>query len=461
MKTNSIRTWKRLIDTCLFVILISAPGALEIGTCSWSQAHGNEAHTAYADADIVLPYEIFWKEIIEYGEISGSPVVSGDRLVLLSAQSPLSHHPLSTMPINYSLECYTMDRNGLHLDWFKLLTGISLGMSPAIAGDRVICPSFQELQCYALETGYEIWKTKLPEPSTSVVICDYDFAVVETYGGHLHLIDTTDGKIVWTKDTLEGAECYFLPAVTAGDDKLFVRYELSDEEGIAAFNLKGELLWKKTGKVIHRYADDSACVTLFTAGILFVVGNPPALFALDGESGEVLWTYEGGLLDALTSDGKNIYIYSRTDESVLCLDVLSGKKVWKSSSIFPGESENELIIEKSIISTRTCVFICSQSLDIDSGQIFGIDNQTGEVIWISEELKDLRGPLILCSDLLIARTSNSLLAFNKSLEAYESKEEELDSTEKSHYQWIILIIAFIGLLIGAILAHNHIKLRRI
>ncbi len=428
------------MDTYLFVILIFAPGTLGTEPCSWNQVHGNEAHTAYADIDIIFPYEILWKETVEYGEISGSPVVSGNRLVLLCAQSPLSHHPLSTWPTNYALQCYTMGGNGLRLDWSQSISGISLGTSPAIADDRVLCPSSQQLRCYALETGHEIWETELPgEPSTPVVVHDARFAVVETVeGNHLHLVDMTDGKIVWTIDTLEGIECSFLHAVTAGDDKLFVRYELQDEEGVAAFNMEGELLWKRTGQVIHRFADDNACVTLFTAGTLFVVGNPPVLLALDGESGEVLWTYEGGFLDALTSDGRNIYVYSRIDEGVLCFDVPSGKKVWTSSSIFPGESENTLLFEKSIISTRGCVFICNQSLDIDSGQIFGVDNRTGEVVWKSEELKNLRGSLVLCNDLLIAKTSNSLFAFNK-------LSDEIPPTEKSALliASIIAIVVFI------------------
>ena len=49
------------------------------------------------------------------------------------------------------------------------------------------------------------------------------------------------------------------------------------------------------------------------------------LQALDGELGNVLWSYKGKhLLDDLSSDCKHFYVYDKIDEGVISLDVYSG-----------------------------------------------------------------------------------------------------------------------------------------
>jgi len=428
MKVKNRTMRKELTYICLFIVLVSSMGSVNSKTCNWTQSHGNEAHTAHCDTDIVPPLVLLWKNTLEQGGISGS-VASGDRLVLLS--------PLGTPQLDYSLLCFKIDKTGLQTVWRRTLLAVGRGTIPAIAGNKVICPSSQMLHCFDLETGYTVWETGFDStPRTPIVIQDTDMAAVTTIpagpgkSGSLSLVDISTGKIVWTKKSLEDVQCHFFDIATAGDGKIFACYATSDERGIVAFNLQGELLWKRIGKLLNKCADECMYVMLYTRGILFAVGSPTTLFALDGETGDVLWAYEGKtLLDNLSSDGKNIYVYSKTDEGVLCLDVHTGDEIWKSPPLFQGDRELLITIDKSVVSTRTCVFVCRHTYEnIGTTQIFALDGNTGAVIWTSEELENLRGPLILCNDMVIAKASSTLFAFG---ELHDIGAPTLESTPES------------------------------
>ena len=412
MRTIYRISGKWIVSISLVIALATSAGSLE-NVCNWSQSHGNAAHTAHCDVNMTPPFGIVWEKTLESGGISGSPVVSGDYLVILSPRGTVWHE--------YSLLCFRMERTELKFVWRQSLLSAELGTTPAIIGSRVICPSVNGLHCFDLETGRTLWECEFESTPETPVIIQNDLAAVttkpvfQTRYGYLSLVDISIGEILWTVKNLEGTPCHFSNMTTAGDGRLFVCYSATDEEGIAAFNLEGELLWKKPGEMFHVFVEDSACVTLFTEGILFAVGVPTTLFALDGESGDILWSYEGkSLVDALSSDGAHIYVYSRADEAALCLDIHTGKEIWKSLPLFPGDRELLMFFDKSLISSKNCVFICRHITE-DSGtaNIFALDSITGGLIWTSEELEDLSGPLILWNDMLIAKTPTTLLAFGE------------------------------------------------
>jgi len=402
----------------------------------WNQSYGDQAHTAYVNTEVTFPLEIIWKKNVVHGEISGSPVLKDDKLIILTSQNiPEGKN---------SLFCYNVDKNGLSLHWSTSLFDTAQGISPVIIGDSVICSSSQSLQCFDLETGSDVWEIKFTDTTclSPTVLPDSNRVIVPTLNGHLYLIDALKGNIIWAKDNLFNNEYHFYPLVTASDDKLFVYYKQKNEKGIVAFDLSGDLLWIKKGEIIHTYVDDNAYVTLFNEGILFALHNPKTLWALDGDSGKIIWEYHGnGLLDVLSSDDKNVYIYSKMIEGVISIDMQTGKEVWKSQFIFPGESESEIIIDKSILSIKNCIFICHRSFDIKSGRIFGLDKENGSIIWKSEEISNIKGPLIFYHGLLIVKSGTLLIAFS----------ETWDNSEFVSNRFLVQLFAILillGIIIG-------------
>ena len=400
----------------------------------WNQSYGDQAHTAYVNTEVTFPLEVIWKKNVVHGEISGSPILKDDKLIILTSQNiPEGKN---------SLFCYNVDKNGLSLNWSQSLCVTAQGISPVIIGDSVICSSSQSLQCFDLETGSDIWEIKFTDTTclSPTALPDSNIVIVPTLDGHLYSIDALKGNIIWIKDNLFDNACHFYPLVTASDDKLFVCYKQKNEKGIVAFDLSGNLLWIKKGEIIHIYVDDNAYVALFNEGILFALHDPKTLWALDGDSGKILWEYNGnGLLDVLSSDDKNVYIYSKMIEGVISIDMQTGKEVWKSQSIFPGESESAIIIDKSILSIKNCIFICHRSFDIKSGHIFGLDKENGSVIWKSEEISNIKGPLIFYHGLLIVKSGTSLITF------YEKCDKSEFVSKISSFIILILLIIIIGI----------------
>lgn len=440
----------------LLMSLLLSVGSTISRPCNWNQYQGDEAHSAYNDSDIVPPLHLIWKRSLERGGISGSPVASGNRLVVLS--------PLGTVMHDYALLCYEIKEDGLQLIWQRSLSMVEPGTTPAIVGNTVVCPSNRMLHCFDLETGHTIWEFEFySSPLTPVVIRESNTLVVTTKSGGLSLVDTSTGEIGWTQKSLKDVPCYFFNVPVVGDERIFVNYSASDEDGIAAFDLQGTFLWKRTEKLFHKCADDNPYITLYTGGTLFVVGIPTILFALDDDTGDILWVYEEkGLLNAFSSDGKNIYVYSRTDEGVLCLDVNTGEEIWKSPPLFPGDKESLIIIDKSLVSTKKHVFVCRHTMEnIGSDQIFALDSATGELVWTSEKIDDLKGPLILCNDMLIAKTSTALYAFGQPSQATsvppsappESTPPDTSppATEPSPHipEWYLIVVA--GIIIGILI----------
>ncbi|MBU7046094.1 MAG: PQQ-binding-like beta-propeller repeat protein, partial [Theionarchaea archaeon] len=336
-------------------------------TCNWSHTYGNGARTSYCDTDIVPPFDFLWKSTVQHGAITGAPVVSGDYLVLVET--------LGTLTYDGSLICYRMTGTGLENVWSRPLSWVDLGVSPVIAGNKVIYHSLGKLLCFDLETGHMLWEAEYEFTPISPGIINAGMAVATTDDGCLSVIDISTGDIISTQKSLNGVPCHFFQMVTVGDGNIFCCFTTAEEEGVAAFNVQGELLWKRTGDVRYRAVDHSVHVILYTEGILFVVFSDNTLQALDGESGDVLWSYQGKhLLDDLSSDGKHFYVYDKADEGVVCLDVYSGEVLWKSPSLFAGDRDLRIDFYKSLVSSQDCVFICRHTLwDMDTPRIFALD----------------------------------------------------------------------------------------
>ncbi|MGC1120081.1 MAG: PQQ-binding-like beta-propeller repeat protein [Candidatus Methanofastidiosia archaeon] len=400
---------------------------------NWSQFHGDEGHTSHADS-IISPTSITWENTLEYhkygveniyGAVSGSPVAEENRIIVLSDWMYESL-PLVYPQHDYLLLCFEMEKQGLILLWQILLPEAVIGMSPAIYKGRIIVPSGTKLLSFDLETGQPLWETSVSfSAGTPVILHDLGMVVVITRRG-FSAIDADDGSGIWTIRDLEGNQCHFFDVPTAGDGRIFVCYETENEEGIAAFDTNGELLWKREGKIQRTCINECFFATLYTGGILFAIDDSGTLCALDSETGITLWTYQGKtLLGNMSSDGKNLYVYSKTDEGVICLNGRTGEEIWKSPALFAGERDVPIYVYKSLVSTQNHIFICRYSVhDIGNTQIIALDKQTGERVWESEELEGLEGPLIVCDNFLIAKTSSRLIGFGSQTEPIESTPPE-------------------------------------
>lgn len=401
------------------VMIMMGCNWIQSQTGSWPQFGSDETHSFHTNTSLSPPLIISWEKPTEKAAISGSPVANENRMALLFY--------LGTFTSDYSLQGFTLNEGGLHFQWHVSLSGIQLGTSPAIAGSNIICPSNYNLSCFRLEDGEKVWEVTLDSQALAPVILENaSKAAGTTLSGELFLIDVNQGNTIWIQRNLEGEQCYFFDIPTGGDGKIFVCYATENEEGIAAFDIAGKLLWTKVVRLQSTCINECSFIILYRDGTLYVLDESGILCALDSETGDIRWTYSGKtLLGVMSSDGENLYVYSKTDEGVICLNARTGAESWGSSHLFPGEKDIPIYVYKSIVSTQGHVFICRYSIhDIGNTQIIALDRQTGERVWESEQLEGLEGPLIVCDGFLIAKTTSRLIGFESQTEPIESTPPE-------------------------------------
>ena len=154
------------------------------------------------------------------------------------------------------------------------------------------------LQTLDLKTGKPGWETKYPATYRGGINSDRGPRCVPTVqnntvllhgaGGHLHAIDATTGKAVWTRDTwrdFNGLEGYFgagsSPIIFA--KKVVLNTGGRGENGVAAFDLK-------TGKTLWQAVDERASYSAPIAwkGQAIFITRLQTL-AINPENGELQW----------------------------------------------------------------------------------------------------------------------------------------------------------------------------
>jgi outer membrane protein assembly factor BamB len=132
------------------------------------------------------------------------------------------------------------------------------------------------------------------------------------------------------------------------------------------------LLWHYTERPLLEFPP------IYANGRLYAVNNSGNAFALDADSGKVLWERRIGRLNASSpayARGR-IYIVNLVPGHVLKLDAKTGKILWKRS--LPGRAESS-----PLVLGHTLYFGC------EDGELFALSTRNGNVRWATQ----LGGPV--------------------------------------------------------------------
>jgi outer membrane protein assembly factor BamB len=132
------------------------------------------------------------------------------------------------------------------------------------------------------------------------------------------------------------------------------------------------LLWHFTEKPLLEFPP------VYDGGKLYFVNNNGFAYALDADTGKVLWKRRIGRLNASspTYYKHRLYIVSLEPGHVLKLDAKTGKVLWKHS--LPGRAESS-----PLVMGRTLYFGC------ENDQLFALSTRNGNVRWATT----LAGPV--------------------------------------------------------------------
>jgi len=132
------------------------------------------------------------------------------------------------------------------------------------------------------------------------------------------------------------------------------------------------LLWHYTGRPLLEFPP------IYVGGKLYFVNNNGYAFALDANTGKVLWERRIGLLNASSPAyyKHRLYIVNLVPGHVVKLDAKTGKVLWKRT--LPGRAESS-----PLVMDGTVYFGC------EDGQLFALSSRNGHTRWATS----LGGPI--------------------------------------------------------------------
>jgi outer membrane protein assembly factor BamB len=131
-------------------------------------------------------------------------------------------------------------------------------------------------------------------------------------------------------------------------------------------------LWRYRNKPLLEFPP------IYVGGKLYAVNNNGYAFALDADTGKVLWERRIGALNASspTYYRHRLYIVNLVPGHIVKLDAKTGKTIWKKS--LPGRAESS-----PVVVDRTVYFGC------EDGGLYALSTISGAVRWVTQ----LGGPI--------------------------------------------------------------------
>jgi outer membrane protein assembly factor BamB len=131
-------------------------------------------------------------------------------------------------------------------------------------------------------------------------------------------------------------------------------------------------LWRYTERPLLEFPP------IYVGGKLYAVNNSGFAFALDADTGKVLWERRIGLLNASspTYYRHRLYIVNLVPGHIVKLDAKTGKTIWKKP--LPGRAESS-----PVVVDRTVYFGC------EDGNLYALSTISGAVRWTTQ----LGGPV--------------------------------------------------------------------
>ncbi len=187
--------------------------------------------------------------------------------------------------VDFSGDVYALRTTDGLLLW-QASIGDRAGSSPVL-GDGVLFVAGAQgvVQAFDTASGKLIWRVDAGLPIWSTPAYGSGFLYVEDYSGGVHALDGRDGHQVWSYQT--SGELRMSPALYG--QKLIVASSGYEAGGVVALDaVTGAVLWTRSisgnnlwsAPAVARTADGRSLVLL---------GNLGWLYAIDADSGEVVW----------------------------------------------------------------------------------------------------------------------------------------------------------------------------
>lgn len=203
-------------------------------------------------------------------------------------------------------------------------------------------------------------------------------------------------ELVWF--TEEIGQGYAAPVVT--NDKLLINGEADSTSYLFAFDLKGKLLWKTAngkeyyGKGFSASFPGSRSTPTVVGDLVYSSSGKGRLAGYELATGKEKWAVDmvpelGGIenqfgfSESPLIDGDKVYFMAGgAENNMVALNRFTGKTVWSSKAL----GDTAAFCSPLLITLPTRKVLVTLSTRF----VFGVDAQTGELLWSSKTLNDFK-----------------------------------------------------------------------
>ncbi|MFP9191946.1 PQQ-binding-like beta-propeller repeat protein [Natronosalvus vescus] len=220
------------------------------------------------------------------------------------------YHPTATGPTGPVSERWVFETDGR----------ISGG---AAIADQTVYVGSGNSYFYAMDinSGDKIWSTRIPAANyNSTPTISGDKIFVNDGAGDIVAFDREFGEIVWDTNS-HNVRPVGSPSLI--NDIIYTNSDDGEVVGIARGS--GDIKWR------HEIDGRGSMTTAISNGILYAVGVPHHVYALDLESQERLWETETGSSTMGLAVGKDhVYAGAQKNETIYAFDPQNGEIIWES-----------------------------------------------------------------------------------------------------------------------------------
>jgi outer membrane protein assembly factor BamB len=352
---------------------ITLPPAQTLET--WTQAGAN-AEKVVGHIKAAETLTIAWRNNV--GEGSGK-------------KSALSTPPVANQTAVFTLDAdqqvVATDLSSGRTLWREKLKGLSkrdkaaLGGGLAIEGNSLIVASgFGYVAALDANTGEEKWKKPMNAPMTGAPTIKDGRIFVESNNNEIFAMSLETGEVEWSDQAIsETARVLGSPSPAAVEDFVIAPY--SSGEVIAYLASNGRRLWTDAISRAGRFTpiseiNDIGSRPVLAGGLVFASSQSGITIAIDGRSGQRVWSKQIGSVQAPAVTGEHMFVIG-TDGQLACLNSTSGEAYWVIQ-LQQFEKEKK---KKKRISYSGPVVASDRVLIVSStGQLLAFSPQTGEQI---------------------------------------------------------------------------------
>ena len=284
-----------------------------------SATPGPDGATAGVPLQVVWKYAMRHFEFIPWAPLeTAGPTIAGDRVYVASARGQA---------------LYSLDARTGSAKWVFHPRG-RVEATPAVGGGRAyIATAKGMLFGVSADTGDEVWHADIAGVSTSRLLYDEtaDRVVVPTGDNRVHCVDAKTGTEVWTyrRDppsdlTISGTSSPAKVTLATGDAYVV---GFSDGTVVAIKAANGTPVWEQRLVAAGRFRDiDGPIATDATR--IYVTAYGDALYALERESGRVIWSAPPGGVTGVVLGGDRLF-HGTDSGDVVARDPADGREIWR------------------------------------------------------------------------------------------------------------------------------------